>query len=219
HESRLPLRRVEIFDLMWCRHKLPPTEAPPLPLDRLFRGTGVACFRSEWDNPEATYVGSKAGRNTNGHAHLDVGSFVLDALGERWAIDLGPERYEVGGYFSPRRWRYFRTQNHSHNTLVLDDELQNPRANAPIVGFLSTDDRAHAVADMGEVYGREPGTVRRGVALLNRRDVLVQDDLQLEEPTDVVWNLFTRADVKVDGRHATLSLRGKQINVQLLEPS
>ena len=38
---------------------------------------------------EALFIGFKAGDNRVNHSHLDLGTFVLDALGQRWAIDLG----------------------------------------------------------------------------------------------------------------------------------
>ena len=38
--------------------------------------------------------------------HLDLGTFVLDALGQRWAGDLGPDDYDLPGYFGPERFTY-----------------------------------------------------------------------------------------------------------------
>ena len=42
----------------------------------------------------------KGGDNKAAHAHLDLGSFVLDAGGVRWAADLGTDDYDLPGYFS-----------------------------------------------------------------------------------------------------------------------
>src|SRR5690554_352124 len=61
----------------------------------------VALMRSSWTDPNAIFVGFKAGAANVNHAHMDVGSFVLDALGERWAMDFGAQSYhslESRGY-------------------------------------------------------------------------------------------------------------------------
>jgi len=70
-----------------------PEEGMPVrDLDRLFRAlVPVALFRSAWDDPDALFVGVKAGFNQVNHGHLDLGNFELDALGVRWATDLGSD--------------------------------------------------------------------------------------------------------------------------------
>ena len=74
-----------------------------LPLDARYQAAHLAFFRSAWNDKDAIYVGFKGGDNAANHAHLDLGTFVLDALGQRWAVDLGPDDYDLPGYFeSPR---------------------------------------------------------------------------------------------------------------------
>ena len=48
---------------------------------------------SSW-KPDATYVAIKGGSPGLSHAHMDVGAFVMDADGVRWADDLGMQDYE-----------------------------------------------------------------------------------------------------------------------------
>ena len=62
-----------------------------MPLARRFRKTDVVFMRGSWDDPKASYIGFKAGRNGVNHGHLDLGSFVMDALGVRWASDPGSD--------------------------------------------------------------------------------------------------------------------------------
>jgi hypothetical protein len=54
-----------------------------LPVAAVFQGVDVAFLRSAWGDPNAIFVGFKGGDNKANHSHLDLGSFVLDALGER----------------------------------------------------------------------------------------------------------------------------------------
>jgi hypothetical protein len=60
-----------------------------------------ASMRSSWTDNDALYVAMKAGKNQGHQTHndLDVGDFVLDALGTRWAGELGSANYLSPNYF------------------------------------------------------------------------------------------------------------------------
>jgi len=189
-----------------------------LPLDAFFHGVNVATFRSGWDDSNAFYLAFKAGDNKADHSHLDLGTFVFDALGKRWALDLGPDNYDLPEYFRELRFTYYRLRTEGHNTLTIGGENQNSDAKAPIVGFLSTPDRAFAVADLTEAYAPRGRKVRRGVALLHRNEVLVEDEIEAGDPIDLIWNFHTPANVELDGGRAILSLEGKQLEARILSP-
>ncbi len=198
------------------------TGAADVPLDVRFRGQAeLAIFRSAWHDPRALFVGFKAGHNDAGHAHLDLGSFVLDADGIRWAQDLGPDDYNLPAYFGDKRWTYYRLNNHSHNTLTPADALQNPKAVAPIVAFASAPARAFAVADLTPAYPGAAQKILRGVALLDRARVLVQDDLVGVKPgTALTSRLLTGAKIALsaDSRTATLTQNGRTLRAEILVP-
>jgi hypothetical protein len=117
----------------------PPQKAPVArDLDRRFRGpVEVAVFRSVWDDPEALWVGVKAGYNQVNHGHLDLGNFELDALGVRWARDLGSDNYNLPGYWSKgrggTRWSYYRLNSKSHSVPLLNGEDQDPMAESHLL--------------------------------------------------------------------------------------
>ncbi len=146
----------------------------------------VAIHRSSWNDGEATFVGIKAGSPSGNHGHMDIGSFVLDSDGLRWATDLGAESYHEiearkmnlwdRGQNSDR-WTIFRLGSFSHNTLVIDDQLQVAAGDAPIVEF--SDEPAHpfSIVDMSSVYERQADSVKRGITMLPSREVLIQDEL------------------------------------------
>ena len=116
-------------------------KAAGLPLDKYFRGAEVAVLRSDWENPQALFVGFKAGDNKANHSHLDLGSFVFDAAGVRWAMDLGADDYNLPGYFGGQRWNYYRLRAEGHNTLVINPggtPDQDPAASTRITRFEST---------------------------------------------------------------------------------
>ena len=114
-----------------------PGSSPP-PLDKLFRGIDVAFFRSAGNDKDAFFVGFKGGDNKANHSHLDLGTFVLDALGQRWALDLGSDDYNLPGYFGKQRWNYYRLRTEGHNTLTIEGENQNPEARHTCSRFIPT---------------------------------------------------------------------------------
>jgi hypothetical protein len=200
--------------------------AAALPLDAHFRGASeIAVFRSAWNDPRALFVGFKAGSNRVNHGHLDLGSFVFDADGERWASDLGPDDYNLPGYWETAtvdsaRWRYFRLNNRSHNTVRPDDALQQPDAVASIVAFKSTPASAFAVTDLTAAYPGYGRRFQRGIAMLERSRVLVQDEVDgLKSGTPLTWQMVTAATVAIDGARATLTQKGQTLRIEIIEPA
>ncbi len=214
----------EPHDVVWYR----PLGAEPaqVPLYRHFEGIDAVTMRSSWGDPRATFVGVKGGRPRFNHNQLDIGSYVLEAEGQRWAMDLGKDSYGLPGYFNVAiggpRWTYYRNRAEGHNTLVLapgaEADDQYVRAHAPVERFTATAGHSSAVIDMGQAYWDRD--VRRGVRL-DGRDVLVQDELALDEPTELWWFMHTRAGISLTdgGRTALLSRGGETLRVRLLAPS
>jgi hypothetical protein len=195
-----------------------------LPRDKYFRGAEVVTFRTAWDDRQALFVGFKAGDNKANHSNLDLGTFVLDALGERWAVDLGADDYNLPGYFGAQRWNYYRLRAEGHNTLVLNPGTapdQDPQAAARIVKFTSRPDRSLAVADLSSAYAHYAREVRRGVALLDGGQVLVQDEVRAVQPAEVWWFLHTAAEITVadHGRRATLFQGSRRLEAEVLAPA
>jgi len=212
------------LDLIWGVNRASNPSYAGLPLDAYFRGAEVATLRGAWGDPDATFVGFKAGRNGVNHGHLDLGTFVLDALGVRWAVDLGADDYNLPDFFGGKRWTYYRLRAEAHNTLLLNPGTgpdQSAKAATQITRFVPGGDRAFAVADLTPAYLDAAQKVERGVALVNRRDVLVQDEVRCEKPADLWWFMSTPATIKVseDGKSARLSLSGKELVAELLSPA
>jgi hypothetical protein len=212
------------LDLLWFDSAETGPKAAGLPLDKYFRGAEVAVLRSDWENPRALFVGFQAGDNKANHSHLDLGSFVFDAAGARWAMDLGADNYNLPGYFGSQRWNYYRLRAEGQNTLVLNPSAkpdQDPRAAAKIIRFESTPERAYALADLTPAYAQHAQKVWRGIALLNRDKVLVQDEVQADKPVELWWFMHTPAGVRIesDGRAASLRQAGTQLRAEILSPA
>lgn len=212
------LGQPNAYGLVWFDPRGNAPDAEGVPLDIGFEGVDVAFLRGSWEDPNTTWLGIKGGDNRANHSHLDLGTFVLDALGERWFLDLGSDYYNLPGYFGRQRWTYYRLNTKGQNTLLLDGQDQNPAGKAPLLGVRTTADRSCAVFDLTGGYPQAK-RVQRGAALLDRRDVLLVDEIQLKEPGEVVWQAHTAAQVEVDGQHAVLSQDGKQFYATVLGPA
>jgi hypothetical protein len=206
---------------------VPAPEARPAPkdLDRYFRGpVEIAVFRSAWDDPQALFVGLKAGYNQVNHGHLDLGSFELDALGIRWVRDLGSDNYNLPGYWDGkrdgRRWSYYRLNSKSHSVPLLDGEDQDPLAISKFTRFQTERSSAFVLVDLTSAYNKSAKKVTRGVRMLRGREaVLVQDEFEIEKPCELVWAMTTDAEIALEKEWiARLTLGSKKLIARVLSP-
>jgi hypothetical protein len=188
---------------------------------RLFKGlTDLVFLRGSAENREAIYLAVKGGQGMLNHQQLDAGTFVFDADGERWALDLGSEHYHLPGFWDKgpggERWNYYRNTNKSHNTLVIGDHIQDPAGVAHVVHFNDADEAPFGILDLGPVYP-ETKAARRGVRLLNENAVLLRDEVMFDtSPLPVRWGFITDAQFSIDGHELTLHKGGKKIYVRVL---
>ena len=103
-----------------------------------------ASMRTSWTDNTGLYLAIKAGNHTGHQAHgdLDAGDFVLDAMGDRWAGELGSGQYLSDGYFSnefqtSQRWLYYRKRTEGQNCVVVGNANQNVNA-LPVIKYDST---------------------------------------------------------------------------------
>jgi hypothetical protein len=208
---------VTVLHLLWAP-LTPAREATAPPSIARFGRADVVLLRGDWRDPHVSWVGFKGGRNDR-QAHLDLGSFVLDALGERWAVDLGADDFSLPGYFGAERFSYVRTRTDGHNTLVVNQQNQALDAEARILASGDDGYRAFAIADLSAAYAPAVAAARRGIALIDGHDVLVQDEVDGAQSADVVWQMLTRAAVSVAGRRAWLFQNGRRLGLQVVEPA
>jgi hypothetical protein len=193
-------------------------------LDRHFRGpVDIVVMRSAWDDPNALFVGVKGGYNQVNHGHLDLGNFELDALGVRWARDLGSDDYNLPGYWDKKaggeRWKYYRLNSASHNIPTINGHDQDAEAVAKVLEFVSQPDGAHVAFDLTSTYPGLTTRVTRDVALVDkRRAVVVRDTFETPAPCDIAWAMTTDAAIEAAGHSATLTLDGKQLVATILAP-
>ena len=202
------------------------------PSEKIWVGQGknpVALMRTSWSDKNAIYVGLKAGSPSANHAHMDVGSFVMDANGERWAVDFGSQDYnslESAGVDlwnmsqNSERWDVFRYNNLAHNTLAVNGMYQRVSGSASITGYSDQPEMLNAVTDLTTLYNGQLKKSVRGIAIVDNQYTMVRDEVEtlLSEAT-LRWNLVTSASVIITGNNsAELFKNNKKLILKVVEP-
>ncbi len=198
-------------------------------------GEELVIMRSSYTDENATYAAIKGGYNYTNHGDLDIGTFVFDALGVRWAEENGAGNYDAPGYFVPTygggRWKVYEKRAEGQNTLVI-----NPREGEDQFAFAhayineltvtkksdadtATMEGGTAVIHMPEAY-LESGveSVVRTFSLHDDYSVLtITDEIVCKKPSEIYWFMHTKADIEIapDGRSALLTIDGKQCKAEL----
>lgn len=220
-EREVADKKPTIFHLIWFNRKFSDPAArvalEAVPRSRKFDGVQVALLRSG-RGTAGTFVGIKGGDNRTNHAHLDLGSFVLDQGGERFADELGADSYTLPGYFGTKRWSYYRLRTEGQNAITLDGENQNPEGAAKIISFSADVDHPFAIIDLTGGYPNAEKMLR-GVALDPDGSLTLQDEIEANKPVNVVWNFHTEASIAIQERAATLTKSAVQLHATIVEPA
>lgn len=189
----------------------------------------IASFRSFPGSEAQVYAAMKSGNNQTGHTDFDVGTFVMEAMGELWFMDLGKDNYGLPGYMDRSenggRWVYYRTRAEGQNTLVVNPDATGGQvfdAKCQITDYQSAYDGGYAIVDMKDAYdGYGVKSVRRSLALFdNRTRVRLRDEINCTSASTIYWFAHTMADISIsaDGKTATLTQNGKKLMAQIATP-
>jgi hypothetical protein len=188
----------------------------------------VAVLRSAWDAPDATWLALKGGTAGHSHAHMDAGSFVLEALGVRWALDLERESYtrlRAAGYahseiFSfaqdSRRWSVFRFGPEGHNILRFDAAPQLVSGHAAIAPLLTDASGSTVEIDLSSTYAGQVAHARRRATLHPDATITLADTwTTLDAPTRASWQWLTRAEITRTEDGLLLAQDGRQLRLHI----
>lgn len=193
--------------------------------------TPVTLMRTSWIDPNAIYVGFKGGTASSNHAHMDAGSFIMEANGIRWAMDFGSQDYESleskginiwGRTQSAQRWEVFRYNNMAHNTLTINNEYHRVEGHAPIVSTSDDSLFMSSVVDLSTVLEDQVQSAKRGIAIADKKYVVVRDEITTNnnKETTIRWTMLTPANAKITGNNSiTLTKDNKKLKFEVLEPA
>jgi len=184
----------------------------------------AATVRSGWDKADY-YVAVKGGDNRDYKAQLDIGSFVLDAGGQRWGLELGAETDRAPGFeVKPgadrtKRFALYVEGTDGQNTLSFG-ENQDLEARASVLLSASTPERGVAVIDMTKAYSKDAKDVHRGVMVVRGAApyLVIQDDMQVKNSKTLTWSMQTKAEIAPDGATAKLTQGGKTLLATIVSP-
>ena len=189
-------------------------------------GQPLVLMRSAYLDKNATFAGIKGGYNFINHGDLDIGTFVFDALGERWAEELGPGAYDAPNYFlntpAGGRWKNYSKRAEGQNTLVINPNMtlddQYVLAECDFEFFEPRDKGAEALLDMTDAYRMNGATkVVREFELYDNCCLEITDTVKCLIPSEIYWFMHTKADIKIleNGKTALLTINGKQMKATL----
>ena len=203
-------KQVNAYDLLF----FVPTEEKDynLPLDAVYRNAGLAMMRADREG-SGMIACLHGGKNNDRDSDLDVGSFILECAGERFIC-------ETGGV--PSIPTLLRRRAEGQNTVVINPTEehipdQNPGACAPLAEMKSSAERVFAILDMSDASDALI-RAKRGVMLTENRTVaVVQDEMTMTEASNVLWSIYTPADVRLSasGRAAWLTINEKTMLCKL----
>lgn len=184
----------------------------------------VCLMRSSWKE-DAIYVGIKGGKaSANTHTHLDAGSFVMDAQGVRWAVDLGPQEYnslESKGIAlwdnraNGQRWKVFRYNNFAHNVFSINDEMFNTEGRGELISCSDTPERKEAIFDLTALYNKID-KAERHVVLNGELEVVIEDRIKNgSQSSQLTWRMLTPANVEQVAGGFILRKEDKTLFVEL----
>jgi len=195
------------------------------PASTFWTGNGknpMVLMRTSWTDSNALYVAMKGGSVSINHAHMDVGSFIMEADGVRWAMDFGMQDYEsleskgiqlFGRTQDAQRWTVFRLTNLVHNTLAINNQHQLVTGTAPITKSGSNPSFMFAVTDLSQIYNNQVAKSVRGIAIVDQNHVVVRDEIEtLDTITTIRWTMLTPASAKIVGKNQIeLTKNGKTL--------
>ena len=198
------------------------------PAEDMFVGGGVnplVIIHTDWTYSDTDmYLGIKGGKASYNHGHMDVGSFVFDAEGVRWAMDLPRQSYDelrqaVNGELfnmsqNSQRWNVFRINNKQHNTLTINNAYHKASATAEFTSFTDTKKRKGATLDLTAVMNGEAAKVVRDVELYNG-ELILTDNIQAKSDKAAVvrWTMvsYAKPEIIEGGKGIRLTSQGGKV--------
>ncbi len=213
------------LESLWWQPALKSKSSTAAPLHWIAKGgLPMAFMRSSWKDPTASFIAIKGGTPNNSHAHMDVGSFILEADSVRWAIDLGTESYDkmraakldLWNYGqNSDRWTTFRCGPEGHNIMRFDTARQD------ISGFGTIEKRPNTEGaigsnkvDLTSLYKSQVEKASRSVTLSQNKSILIEDAWKTGEKSveyTFQWLTYAKATLTKDG--FVLAQNGKVLRV------
>ena len=195
--------KADLFDVIYYM----PGEMPEkitAPLDKNYSYSELASSRSDWGR-SAFYLGVHAGANDFEHGQQDLGNFIYEAFGIRFAHDIGRDSYDLPNYFNEgtTKLNYYVHRAEAHNVYVINPDESSGQVWHAKSEIETVEEKPKGViytVDMTPAYFEQIEEGKRGYMLTNDRSVLVvQDEIVPKEADDEFkWFWTTEANITVN---------------------
>ncbi len=102
---------------------------------------------------------------------------------------------------------------------MINGQNQLVNGQAKLIAYDLEPELASAVIDLSDVYEGQAVSVQCGMAMLGRKQCLIQDEVVGLKNNDTLrWAILTSADIKIDGNLAVLTKGETQLTAKILEP-
>ncbi len=210
---------TDLYDLLMTRPEMF-GESDGMDRDLLYKNMNVVSMRSSWtDSSNGIFLAAKGGQNGDSHFHYDLGGFVMDVGGVRFAYELGRESYGITA--TDTETYQYKKRAEGHNTYVINpDEKpgQSGTAKAEVLRFETKEKGGLAVIDLANAYSARK--MQRGFMLTDdRQTVIIQDEVALPTKSEVYWFMHTRGDIREanDGKTVYITKDGVTVRMDILD--
>jgi oligo-alginate lyase len=223
-------RHLPLEILWWDPSLLKNRSLSPPPLHWTAGGLlPMVVIRSAWDDPNASFIALKGGTPNNSHGHMDAGSFVLEANGVRWALDLGTEDYnkmraaklDLWNYSqTSSRWTTFRCGPESHNIPRFNNAYQDISGLGLVRALPDEKGVKGDIADLSSLYRAQVEHMSRTVKMHPDRSISLQDDWKTgPNAVDYVFQWITAAKATLIPEGVLLEQNGTFLKLHVEIPN
>lgn len=139
----------------------------------------------------SVFLVAKGGLPNQAHQQMDCGTFIIESDSVCWTEDLGADDYALPGFWDGKpggdRWKYFRNNNFSHNTLNIDRQPQYANGKAFVCKENTHTAHPYARLDLSEVYKVQAHKAFRKFTLINDHTIEVEDEVELRNTSSTVF--------------------------------
>lgn len=173
-----------------------------------YKHLGIAVFNTFLpDARENVALGFHSGKFFAGHQHKDQNSFVINAYGDKLAVD--------GGYYDwygSKHFKAYSINSIAHNTILLNGKGQEGMRNGCDGNVEAWKDTAafgyvSGRADKIALYGKNMKLFRRQILFVKPDYVIVYDRLETEKPSTFSWLIHSHTDKPI-------STKGKEFCIE-----
>lgn len=198
------------------------------PSEKVWSGKGetpVVIVHTDWSYSDTDkYLGIKGGKAGTSHGHMDAGSFVYDAYGVRWSMDLGLQSYttletplaNLGGSLwdmsqKSMRWDVFRLNNLNHSTISINDAKHLVDGEATLTTVINSENEQGATFNLTKVVSDQAASAIRTVKIVDDKDLVVIDEIKArtDKQAKVRWCMVTQAVPTVENDRIVLTSGSK----------